>query len=71
MHLNWQFEIHPGELENSSQCLVRERVTPTGLQEMLAPEMLLNAWVVAVAPKGVIPPTFAPDMNNEGFFFLF
>lgn len=47
MYLNWQFQIHPGELENYIQCLIRERVTPTthstGLQETLAPEMLLNA----------------------------
>jgi len=69
MHLNWGFEIHPGERAHSSQCLIRVRVTPTtcstGLWEMLAPKALLNAWVVAVATKGVIPPTFAPDLNNE------
>lgn len=66
MHLNWQFEIHPGELENSSQCLARERMTPTtcstGLQKVLAPEMVLKEIFFFI--YGLIQCS-----NNSSYFF--
>lgn len=66
MYLNWQFEIHPGELENSSQCLARKRVIPTtcstGLQKVLAPEIFLRGILFFI--YGLI------QCSNKNSYFL-
>lgn len=66
MHINWQFEIHPGEPKNSSRCLARERATSTthstGLQEALAPEMLLRGTFFFIYG-------LTQCSNNRSYFF--
>lgn len=74
VHLNQQFEIYPGEIGNSSQCLLRDRVTfttpSTELWEKLAPKMLKNALGWMLLSQKELFCLYSPGLNNEGFFFF-